>query len=488
MSEDGPGMMWGGRFASPLDPTIRSFTGSLAFDRRLVREDLTASLAHAVALLESGVVSPDDGAAILEGLWEMLEEVEAGALAVEGEDEDVHSWIERTLRERIGDPAGRLHTGRSRNDQTSVALRLYTRRAIAGIVDSSLAFVKTLIDRAEPHLETWLPGYTHLQRGQPISLAHHLSAHAWSLLADCARLRGVHRNAGVSPLGAGALAGGPFPIDPRRTAGLLGLDRVFPNSVLAVTDRDYVAETVFACALLLLHLSRWAGELVLWSGSEFGFVSLGDAVAQGSSLMPQKKNPEAAELLRGKSARAIGNVAAILTLLKGLPFAYNSDLQEDKAPLFDSLDTTEDSLACAEVLARGIEYRPDRMREALRGGMVTATALADHLVRRGTAFRTAHEQAGRAVREAEARDLELWELPLEALRRCCPGVGEEVRQAIRPEAAVRAHASPGGPAPERVGEQLEAARAELRSHREWLESLGPPPVLRHVRTLAGSRG
>ncbi|MCS7173376.1 MAG: argininosuccinate lyase [Armatimonadetes bacterium] len=481
--------MWGGRFGAPSDPRIRVFTRSFPFDRRLVRWDLVGSLAHARMLLEVGVLDRESGEVILQGLAGMLRDVEAGALRVEGEDEDVHTWIERVLTERIGEPARRLHTARSRNDQVATALRLYVREAAEQVVEALLELVAVWLEQAREHRETVLPGYTHLQRAQPTSLAHHLLAHVWPLLQDADRFRRVHRVSGICPLGAGALATSPYPIRPERTAELLGFEEIYLNSMHAVGDRDYVLETLFACAVLQSHLSRWAEEVVLWTTQEFGFASLDDSVAGGSSLMPQKKNPEAAELIRGKAGRTIGALTTVLAALKGLPLTYNSDLQEDKEPLFDALDTVRGSLQAATALARGLRYRPDRMRSALRRGFLTATDLADYLVRRGVPFRTAHEQAGRAVREAEARGCELWELPLEVLQACCPEVEEDVYGILSPEGSVHARAVAGGPAPPRVAEQLERAQEAVEEVRRWRRACKPPPIYTAYREgrLLGER-
>jgi argininosuccinate lyase len=470
--------MWGGRFAGGVDPAIDRFTASFPFDRRLARWDLIGSLAHARMLFETGSIRRADAEAILGGLSEMLRDLESGVLVVEGPDEDVHSWIERVLRERIGPAAGWLHTARSRNDQTATALRLYVRDTLEQIVGVTCDLLDVWMEQAAAHTETWMPGYTHLQRAQPVSLAHHLLAHAWSLIADVGRLRAAHTAAGTSPLGAGALAGTPHPIQPQRTADLLGFPAVFANSMHAVADRDYVAEAIFACALLMVHLSRWAEEVVLWSTPEFGFVSLGDAVAKGSSLMPQKKNPEAAELIRGKAGRAVGDLASLLVTLKGLPLAYNSDLQEDKETLFDALDTAAASLAAAIVMARGVAYRSDRMQEALRGGCVTATDLADYLVGKEVPFRTAHERVGTLVREAESRGCELWELPLPMMREVASEIEADVYDVLSPEGSVRARLSHGGPAPERVAEQIAHLRREVAASRGWLSGRTDPPVYR----------
>jgi argininosuccinate lyase len=473
--------LWGGRFDSELDPAILGFTGSLPFDARLVRHDLIASLAHARMLLETEILSRAQAEPILDGLSEMLAEVEEGGLLVEGPDEDVHSWIERTLHARIGPAAGRLHTARSRNDQVSIALRLWVREELAALCASLSVLLETWLGQATEHVESWMPGYTHLQRAQPVSLAHHLLAHFWALEADAGRLRAAYEKAGVSPLGAGALAGSRHPIDLHRSAALLGLAEVCPNSLLAVADRDYVAEAAFACALVMVHLSRWAEEVILWTSLEFGFAELSDTVAQGSSLMPQKRNPEAAELVRGKSGRVIGDLTGLLVTLKGLPFAYNSDLQEDKEPLFDALGTASGSVGAATQISLGLRYDTERMRSALDAGYLTATDLADLLVERGTPFREAHASAGAAVREAEARGCELWELDPESLGATGVALDAELLREIRPEAAGAARRSHGGPSPERVREQLEEAAEALERLGRWLEEVPLPPIYRSHR-------
>ncbi|HVS62778.1 MAG TPA: argininosuccinate lyase [Thermoanaerobaculia bacterium] len=473
--------LWGGRFEQGAAPEIDRFTRALGFDRRLARCDLVGSLAHARMLQEQGILSTADAEAVLGGLASMLAELESGDLVVEGDDEDVHSWIERTLSSRVGDPGRRVHTGRSRNDQTAVALRLWVREAIAEVVKRLVGLMEVLLEQATRHRDVVLPGYTHLQRGQPVTLAHHLLAHLWSLDADAARFERARDSAGASPLGAAALAGTPHPIDPARSAELLGLPRVFRNSMHAVADRDYVLEASFAAALLMVHLSRWAEEVVLWSSAEFGFVALADSVAKGSSIMPQKRNPEPAELLRGKSGRVIGDLVAHLVQLKGLPLTYNSDLQEDKEALFDALDTVRESLVASRSIAQGLRYRPERMRAALEGGYVTATDLADALVRRGVTFRDAHERTGRVVRLAEDRELELWQLPGDEVLGLCPELDSADLAVLAPAASVEAHGSPGGPSSERVAEQLRAARETVAGWRSWTTELVEPPVVRAAR-------
>ncbi|MEE2777729.1 MAG: argininosuccinate lyase [Acidobacteriota bacterium] len=470
--------LWGGRFSGGVDARIDAFTSALSFDRRLVSHDLEGSMAHARMLLEQEVLTGSDGQAILAGLASLLADIEAGVLQVEGPDEDVHSWIERNLTDRIGEPALRLHTARSRNDQTATALRLYVRTSLVDLARRTGLLLELWLDLAAEHRETWLPGYTHLQRGQPVSLAHHLLAHFWSFEADARRLRTLHDGGFRSPLGAGALAGSPYPIAPKRSAELLGFVDSYPNSMLAVSDRDYVAEAIFVSSLAMVHLSRFATEVILWTTPEFGFATLDDSIAKGSSLMPQKKNPEAAEILRGKTGRVIGDLAGLLSVLQGLPLTYNSDLQEDKEGLFDALDTAAASLECAAAIAGGLNFCPDRMAAALVGGFLTATDLADYLVAKGVAFRSAHHLAGQAVRSAEEKGGELWELELAELQEVSSQIEADVFEILRPESSAGRKRHRGGPAPESVGDQLEEAAGALGELGDWLDGIEASPIRR----------
>ena len=472
--------LWGGAFDSEVDPVIDAYTRSLPFDHRLAAADLVGCLAHARMLFETGVVDRESSSSILQGLSSLLRRVEAGELEVGGADEDVHTWIERQLTEEIGDAGRRLHTARSRNDQTAVALRLWQRGEAERAVAAAAGFTGALVSRAREHTETALPGYTHTQRAQPTTLAQHLLAHAWSVLADAGRFRGVHRSAGLSPLGAGAMAGSPHRIDPVRSAQLLGMDAAYPNTMWAVADRDYAAEALFACALTMIHLSRWAEEVVLWTSREFGFARLQDRAAKGSSIMPQKKNPEPAEILRGKSGRAVGDLVSLLVTVKGLPLTYNSDLQEDKEALFDAWDTVGASLDVARVLGESLEFDVEAMAAALEGSYITATDLADRLATAGVPFRSAHERTGAVVRAAERRGVELWQLPASDLRKLVPEIEDvdALLAALRPEASLAAHRSYGGPAPERVAEQLEQVAVRLEEERHWLAERQAPPVYR----------
>ena len=468
--------LWGGRFDGDVDQEVDRFTRSFGFDHVLAPWDVLASCAHARMLTERGVLSDEDGLAIQQGLAGMLEDLASGELVAEGDFEDVHAWLESTLTARIGEAGRRLHTGRSRNDQVAVALRLWLRDQLRSAADELHQLANAFLQRAGEFTHVALPGYTHLQRGQPVSLAHHLLAFFWMFEADVQRLRRAHDAAGTSPLGAAALAGTPHDIDPEMSAELLGFERTFPNSMFAVADRDYVVETSYACALTMVHLSRWAEEVILWSTREVGFVKLDDAVAKGSSIMPQKKNPEPAEILRGKTGRVVGDLVAHLVQLKGLPLTYNSDLQEDKEALFDAVRTLRASLRVALSLERGLHYQPDAMAAALRGGYVTATDLADLLVSKGATFRDAHEQTGAAVRLAEEQGCELWELDLEALRSVCPLADEQTAAALEPSASLAAHRSAGGPAPERVAEQIDQAKAALKEHAVWLRADARSPL------------
>jgi argininosuccinate lyase len=459
--------MWGGRFAEPLVPALLAFTASLAVDRRLLRWDVVASIAHARALADAAVITPSDASTIIQGLAAILRDVERGALEVGGGHEDVHSFLEATLFERIGAPAGRLHTGRSRNDQVSTAFRLWVKEHMLALGGEVAGLAGELTDRAGRSLEAILPGFTHLQHAQPVRLAHHLLAYAWMLVRDLTRIRAACEAADVLPLGSGAIAGSGFRLDRRRTAERLGFTRVTPNSIDAVGDRDFAVDAAFAASLVATHLSRWAGELVLWATDEFGFVRLADRVATGSSLMPQKKNPDAAELIRAKAARVSGSVGVLLSLLKGLPPGYNLDLQEDKAALFDAVDTAAATVRAMRVFLSGVEFDVERMREAASRGWLTATDAADYLVRRGVPFREAHDAAGRVVRAAAERGVPLWGLPLEAYRSVHPAFEVDVLEAVTLEASVEGKGVEGGTARQAVADQLAALRRALEHDAVW---------------------
>ena len=450
---------WSGRFTRSADPTAERFTGSLAFDQRLWPWDLTGSVAWAKALGRAGLLTASERDTIVRGLEAVRGELTTGAFPFRPELEDIHMNVERRLQELIGDVAGKLHTGRSRNDQIALDERLYLKDVVARVDEGLRRVQEALVARAAETVDAPLPGYTHLQRAQPVVLAHHLLAYVFMLQRDRERFRDSAARADVLPLGAAALAGTAFPIDREALAKDLGFAAVSPNSLDAVSDRDYVLEFLAAGALAGMHLSRLAADLTLWATAEFGFVEFSDAFATGSSIMPQKKNPDVAELIRGKSGRLYGNLVAVLTTMKGLPLAYNSDMQEDKEPFFDSVDTLEAIVGVLPPLLAALTFRTDRMRRAAGEHFSTATDLADYLVRKGLPFRQAHEVVGRLVRYALDEGKTLEDLTLPELRRFSPLIDGDVKDAITVEASIRARAVTGGTAPAAVRRTLALARA-----------------------------
>ncbi|MDQ4099862.1 MAG: argininosuccinate lyase, partial [Chloroflexota bacterium] len=388
---------WAGRFAQSSDARLEAFNASVGFDIRLAREDIRGSIAHVRGLGRQGIVTEDEAWVIEDGLWQVLVEVEAGALALTVADEDVHTGVERRLREIVGPVAGKLHTGRSRNDQVATDLRLWTKRSLVELASGVSELAEALLEVAERHEATVMPGYTHLQRAQPVLLAHHLLAYVEMLLRDADRLRDAYRRADVSPLGAGALAGAAYPLDREGVAADLGFAASSRNSLDAVADRDCVLDALYACTTIAMHLSRLSEEIILWASAEFRFIELADAFATGSSIMPQKKNPDVAELARGKSGRVVGHLMALLVVVKGLPLAYNKDLQEDKEGLFDAVDTVLALLDVYPPMLRSAHFNAERMATAAVADFSLATDAADHLTRRGVPFREAHEAVGRLV-------------------------------------------------------------------------------------------
>jgi argininosuccinate lyase len=455
----GAGKLWGGRFTQGADPTAARFTASLAFDRRLWPHDIAGSVAWAGALCRAGLLTEDERRTIADGLGAVREELESGRFVFRPELEDIHTNIERRLTELCGPVGGKLHTGRSRNDQIALDERLYLRDAVARIDEGLRRTQQALVERAEQTVEAAMPGYTHLQRAQPVVLAHHLLAYVFMFQRDRERFAQGCARADVLPLGSGALAGTGFPIDREALARDLGFTAASANSLDAVSDRDYLVEFLAAAAITGVHLSRLAADLTLWATAEFGFVEFSDAFATGSSIMPQKKNPDVAELIRGKSGRLAGNLVALLTTLKGLPLAYNSDMQEDKEPFFDSVDTLEAILGVLPPLLTSLTFRTERMREAAGEHFATATDLADYLVRKGLPFREAHEVVGRVVLHASRSGQRLEGVSLEELRRFSPLIDTDVRDALSVEASLRARSQTGGTAPAAVARALVTARA-----------------------------
>lgn len=453
---------WGGRFDKPTDQVVEAFTSSIGGDRHIALDDVEGSIAHATMLGDTGIVSVADRDQLVAGLVRVRAELEAGTFPWDAALEDVHMNVERRLGAFVGrELAGRLHTARSRNDQVALDERLYLRRRMREVTGRLVELERALVAQAKRHVGTLMPGYTHLQRAQPVRLAHHLLAYREMFARDRGRVADALARALVSPLGAGALAGTPHPIDRHRVAELLGFSGVTASSLDSVADRDALLEVMSAASISMVHLSRLSEELVLWSTAEFGFIEIDDAFTTGSSMMPQKKNPDVAELVRGKCGRVIGDLVALLVTMKALPLAYNRDMQEDKPALYDAVDTWSASLEVTARMIPAITFREDRLRAALRDGYVTATELADHLAMRGVPFREAHAIVGKIVGHCVQTKKTLDDLDLAALRAFDPRFGDDALSWIDVERAVERRDVPGGPARRRVEEALARAEAEL---------------------------
>jgi argininosuccinate lyase len=465
---DRPKKPWGGRFEAPTDPAVERFSASVQFDRALARYDLRGSLAHAAMLGAVGLLGAEDAAALRAGLERVRGEIERGEFPFDPGLEDIHMNVEARLRELIGPVAGRLHTGRSRNDQVATDLALYLRDAALAAERGLVGLQEVLVARAREHLDTLLPGYTHLQRAQPVRLAHHWLAFVELFSRDCARFSDARGRISRCPLGSGALAGSTLPLDRERTARELGFEGPTANSMDGVGARDGALEFLAAGAIAMVHLSRLAEELVLWSTSEFGFIELADAYSTGSSLMPQKKNPDVPELVRGKAGRAIGNLVALLTVLKGLPLTYNRDLQEDKEPVFDTARTLRDCLEVTAGALATLRVNSEAMRRAAEDPLLLATDLAERLVREGVPFREAHEVVGKLVRHCVSKRLDPRTLSAEDLRAFHPSFPAGAAELIGLERSIEARDIVGGPARRRVLAALEAAEARLASEKAAL--------------------
>jgi argininosuccinate lyase len=465
-----PGKPWAGRFQEPTSPAVERFSASIHFDRALARYDLRLSMAHARMLGRTGLATEAEAQRLLEGLEAIASEIESGDFPFDATLEDIHMNVEARLRQRIGADAGRLHTGRSRNDQVATDLALYLRDAARAAERGLLDLRLVLVERGREHLDTVLPGYTHLQRAQPVRLAHHWLAFEAMLRRDGARFRDLRGRLDRCPLGAGALAGSTLPLDPEQTARELGFAGPAQNSMDAVASRDGALEYLAAVAIGMVHLSRLAEELVLWSTSEFGFVELADAYATGSSLMPQKKNPDVPELVRGKAGRAIGNLVSLLTVMKGLPLTYNRDMQEDKEPVFDSTTTLRDALEVTCGALATLRVKADRMREAASDPQLLATDLAEALVRAGVPFREAHEAVGRVVHHCLEKDLGLDTLSREDLRAFHRAFPASARELTSLDQALERRRLPGGPARAKVAEALDAAHRAIEGERSVLDA------------------
>lgn len=453
--------LWGGRFSGSTDEIVERLNNSLAFDGRLWQQDIQGSIAHATMLGETDIIPAAEAARIVEGLQEIAAALASGRAQLNPDAEDIHSAVEMLLKERLGPTAGRLHTARSRNDQVATDTRLYLRDAIDALVLHLQSLQKTLVSLAEREKNTLISGYTHLQHAQPVLLAHHLLAYFWMFQRDRERLADARKRVNLLPLGAGALAGTSFPIRRERVAELLGFDGVLENSLDAVSDRDFALEFLAAASIIMVHLSRFAEEIILWNSPEFGYVELDDSVTTGSSIMPQKKNPDVAELARGKAGRVFGDLIGLLTVMKGLPLSYNKDMQEDKEPLFDAIDTLQAVLPAFEKTLATATFRRERMAAALRGDFSTATDLADYLVRKGMPFRDAHHVVGQIVRHCLDRRIGLEDLDAATLAGFAPEFDTDAGDVATLEASVGARKARGGTAPEAVAEQLRHANLAL---------------------------
>lgn len=439
--------MWAGRTAGALDRVADDFNSSIAVDKRMYRQDIEGSMAHAAMLGAKGIIAAADSALIIDTLGAILEDIDAGKLEISPDAEDIHMFVEAELTTRIGDVGKRLHTARSRNDQVALDLRLYLRAACGEIDEKLRTLIAAVLEVAEAHKDTILPGYTHLQRAQPITFGHHLLAYAMMLIRDAGRIADAVRRMNVSPLGCCALAGTTYPIDREMTAAALGFDAIALNSLDGVSDRDFAVELESAFAILAMHLSRFAEEIILWSSFEFGFVTLSDAYTTGSSIMPQKKNSDMAELVRGKTGRVYGNLIATLTMLKGLPLAYNKDMQEDKEAVFDSVDTVKMCLDVFAPMVATMEVHADAMYKAAQGGFINATDLADYLVGRGEPFRTAYKTVGGIVAYAVREHIVLDAIPLDVYKQFDANFDADLYDAIKLETCVAKRTSAGGTSP-----------------------------------------
>ena len=453
--------LWGGRFSKETDSKVNDFNSSIAFDGRMYREDIEGSIAHATMLGETGIITPEESAQIVEGLRGILADVEAGRVTFTADAEDIHMNVETLLTARIGDTGKKLHTARSRNDQVALDLRMNLKKEIRAIIALVKRLLTVLADKAEEHTGTIMPGYTHLQRAQPITYGHYLMAYGQMFCRDLDRLTDTYDRMNVLPLGSGALATSTFPIDRRRVAELLGFDGITANSLDGVSDRDFVIELASDLSILMMHLSRFSEENILWCSSEFKFLELDDAFSTGSSIMPQKKNPDVAELVRGKTGRVYGSLITLLTMMKSLPLAYNKDMQEDKEAIFDAVDTAKMCLDVFTDMFASCRVRADRMRHAASGGFINATDCADYLAKKGVPFRDAYKITGRLVAYCTEREEYLENLTLDELKAFSPVFEDDVYDAIALETCVSERKVEGGPSIDSVLGQIALVRAAV---------------------------
>ena len=465
--------LWGGRFTKQTDQLVFDFNASITFDKRLFHEDVTGSIVHATMLAKQGILTEEERKSIVEGLTGILEDVDAGKLAIDETQEDIHSFVEATLIDRIGDAGKKLHTGRSRNDQVALDMRLYTRARVAETDGLLEKLLEAILDTMENNLETYMPGFTHLQKAQPITLAHHYGAYFEMFKRDRQRLADIYKRMNYCPLGAGALAGTTYPLDREYTAKLLRFEGPTLNSIDSVADRDYLIEFLSALSTIMMHLSRFSEEIIIWNSNEYQFVELDDAYSTGSSIMPQKKNPDIAELVRGKTGRVYGALMALLTTMKGLPLAYNKDMQEDKEMAFDAMDTAADCITLFTGMIKTMKFRKDRMAKSAMNGFTNATDAADYLVGKGVPFRDAHGIIGRLVLYCIEKDTSIDALSLEELRSISDKFDEDIYDAISLKTCVEKRLTIGAPGAEMMKQVIEKNKEYLKNNaiEEYQQSL-----------------
>ena len=465
--------LWGGRFTKQTDQLVFDFNASITFDKRLFHEDVTGSIVHATMLAKQGILTEEERKSIVEGLTGILEDVDDGTLAIDETQEDIHSFVEATLIDRIGDAGEKLHTGRSRNDQVALDMRLYTRARVAEIDGLLKKLLEAILDTMENNLDTYMPGFTHLQKAQPITLAHHYGAYFEMFKRDRQRLSDIYKRMNYCPLGAGALAGTTYPLDREYTARLLHFEGPTLNSIDSVADRDYLIEFLSALSTIMMHLSRFSEEIIIWNSNEYQFVELDDAYSTGSSIMPQKKNPDIAELVRGKTGRVYGALMALLTTMKGLPLAYNKDMQEDKEMAFDAMDTAADCITLFTGMIQTMKFRKDRMAKSAMNGFTNATDAADYLVGKGVPFRDAHGIIGRLVLYCIEKDTSIDALSLEELRSISDKFDEDIYDAISLKTCVEKRLTIGAPGEKMMKQVIEKNKEYLKNDaiEEYQQSL-----------------
>ena len=465
--------LWGGRFTKQTDQLVFDFNASITFDKRLFHEDVTGSIVHATMLAKQGILTEEERKSIIEGLTGILEDVDAGKLTIDETQEDIHSFVEATLIDRIGDAGKKLHTGRSRNDQVALDMRLYTRARVAEIDGLLKKLLEAILDTMENNLDTYMPGFTHLQKAQPITLAHHYGAYFEMFKRDRQRLSDIYKRMNYCPLGAGALAGTTYPLDREYTARLLHFEGPTLNSIDSVADRDYLIEFLSALSTIMMHLSRFSEEIIIWNSNEYQFVELDDAYSTGSSIMPQKKNPDIAELVRGKTGRVYGALMALLTTMKGLPLAYNKDMQEDKEMAFDAMDTAADCITLFTGMIQTMKFRKDRMAKSAMNGFTNATDAADYLVGKGVPFRDAHGIIGRLVLYCIEKDTSIDALSLEELRSISDKFDEDIYDAISLKTCVEKRLTIGAPGEKMMKQVIEKNKEYLKNDaiEEYQQSL-----------------